>query len=494
MGLLNLIHNMPVAQESSMYVQKRIASWEGYLKIQEQSADIPDITTRYSTLLFNDDFSTVKITGCEMNDKDWKSLKDMSVKLKGMDQEIGKVLKANRSASTVEVEIHSYMEALARRQRLDVPSKEVIFSNFATLSQLKRLRQGFKQLENGSAANPELERLLFENKPPVKAVNSQAKLQFHNRLNEFQQAAVTGAMSAEDLYVIQGPPGTGKTTVISEICLQNAKAGLRTLVASQSNLAVDNALGRLLATKDIRILRVGRTESIEEEGKKFIEENVGQYWKDHTLQEVSSQIQTRNQRETEIEIEWEANEQEQERLQQQLARIEAELEAKKKAQQQYNEARSIIEEHNKNIHGVEQEGQVVQQLIQKTEQSLRLLNDTIDQDETFLVEEPGHDLFQKELEDNQQEIVRLQDSVALQVLQDEMNELKQTIDMVSAECETWKEEKKQKEAITDRITAAKKFDSLKWIILEQNLTRSLQVQPLITKLDQFRERINSWIS
>ncbi|GAM15734.1 DEAD/DEAH box helicase [Mesobacillus selenatarsenatis] len=489
-GLLNLIHNMPVAQESSMYVKKRIASWEGYLKIQEQSADIPDITSRYSTLLFNDDFSMVKITGCELNEKEWKSLKDMSVKLKGNDQEIGKVLKANRAASTVEVEIHSYMEAQARRQRLDLPPKEVIFSNFATLSQLKRLRQGFKQLENGLAANPELERLLFENKPPVKEVKAQAKLQFHNRLNEFQQAAVTGAMSAEDLYVIQGPPGTGKTTVISEICLQNAKAGLRTLVASQSNLAVDNALGRLLATKDIRILRVGRTESIEEEGKKFIEENVGQYWKDHTLQEVSSKLSARSQRETEIEIEWAANEEEQERFQQQLARIEGELEAKKKAQEQYNEVQSIIEEHNKNIHGVEQGGQVVQQLIQKTEQSLRLLNDTINKDETFLVEEPDHDLIQKELEDNQQEIVRLQDSVALQVLQDEMNELTQTIDKVSAERETWKEEKKQKEAITDRITAAKKFDSLKWIILEQNLTRSLQVQSIITKLDQLRERIN----
>lgn len=488
-GLLNLIHNMPVAQESSMYVKKRIASWEGYLKIQEQSADIPDITSRYSTLLFNEDFSRVKITGCELNEKDWKSLKDMSVKLKGMDQEIGKVLKVNRSASTVEVELHSYMEAQARRQRLDVPSKEVIFSNFATLSQLKRLRQGFKQLENGLAANPELERLLFENKPPVKEVKAHAKLQFHNRLNEFQQAAVTGAMSAEDLYVIQGPPGTGKTTVISEICLQNAKAGLRTLVASQSNLAVDNALGRLLATKEIRILRVGRTESIEEEGKKFIEENIGQYWKDHTLQEVSSQIETRNQRETEIEMEWTANEQAQESLQQQLAQLEADLEAKKKAQQQYNEVQSVIEKLKKNIHDVEQEGQVVQLLLQKTEQSLRLLNETIDQDETFLVEEPDPDFIQKELEANQEEIVRLQDSVALQVLEDEMNEIKQTIDKASAECETWKDAMKQKEAITERITAAKKFNSLKWIILEQNLTRSLLVQSFIAKLDHLSERL-----
>lgn len=490
MGLLNLIQNMPVAQDSSMYVKKRIASWEGYLKIQEQSADIPDITSRYSALLFNEDFSTVKITGCKLNEQEWKSLKDMSVKLKGMDQEIGKVLKANRSAATVEVEIHSYMEGHARMQRLDVHPKEVIFSNFATLSQLKRLRQGFKQLENGLAANPELERLLFENKPPVKEIKAQVKLQFHNRLNEFQQAAVQGAMSAEDLYVIQGPPGTGKTTVISEICLQNAKAGLRTLVASQSNLAVDNALSRLLVSKDIRILRVGRTESIEEEGKKFIEENVGQYWKDHTLHEVSSQLLARKQREAEMETEWTANEQKQERLQQQLVESEAKLAAKKEAQQQYREIQSIIEKHKKNLLDSEQDGQAVQQLIDKIEQSLGLLNNSINKDEMFLAEEPDRDLLQKELEANQEGIVQLQDSIAQLMLEGEMNELKQNIDKASVECEKWKEDIKQKNDLTERITAAKKFNSLKWLILEQNLARTLQVESLIEKLERFRERIN----
>src|SRR5699024_5287766 len=97
-------------------------------------------------------------------------------------------------------------------------------------------------------------------------------------------------MNAHDLYVIQGPPGTGKTTVISEICYQNAKAGLKTLVASQSNLAVDNALSRLLSNKDIRILRYGRTESIEEEGKKFIEENVATYWQEQTFEAIGHEI------------------------------------------------------------------------------------------------------------------------------------------------------------------------------------------------------------
>lgn len=488
--LLNLIHNMPVAQESSMYVKKRIASWEVYLKIQERSADIPDMTSRYSRLIYNDDFSRVTITGCQLNEKEWKSLKDFSVKLKGIDQDIGKVLKANRSDSTVEVELHGYMEEQARRQRLDIHPKEVVFSNFATLSQVKRLRQGFKQLENGLAANPELERLLFENKPPVKAVKKRATLQFHNRLNEFQQEAVIGAISAEDLYVIQGPPGTGKTTVISEICLQNAKAGLRTLVASQSNLAVDNALGRLLANKDIRILRVGRTESIEEEGKKFIEENVGQYWKDHTLKEVSTQFEARKQREIEIEVEWVANEQEQVRLQQVLVRVEAELEAKKKAEQQYYEIQSIIDKYKKNVHGAEQERQTAQRHLQEIGQSLRLFDDIIEKDETFLAGEPDSGVIQKEWDANQQEIVRMQNSVAFQEIEDEINEKKQTMEQVSAECEKRNEVAKQTDALTARITAVKKFDSLKWIILEQNMKRSLRVQQLIEELDELRGEIS----
>jgi hypothetical protein len=488
--LLNLLHEMPIAQESSMYVKKRIASWEGYLKIQERSADIPDMTSRYSGLKFNGDFSRVTITGCQLGEKEWKSLKDLSVKLKGIDQDIGKVLKANRSALTVEVELHGYMEKLARQQKLDVNPKEVVFSNFATLSQVKRLRKGFKDLENGLSANPELERLLFENKPPVRAPKKQAALQFHNRLNEFQQEAVVGAMSAEDLYVIQGPPGTGKTTVISEICLQNAKAGLRTLVASQSNLAVDNALGRLLAHKDIRILRVGRTESIEEEGKKFIEENVGQYWKDHTLTEVSTQFEARQKRESELEAEWATNEWCHEQLQPVLTRVETELEAKQQAEKRFSEIQSMIDEQKQNVQAVDQEQRTAQQKVEETGQSLRLLNASIEKDETFLRSEPDSDAIQKEWDANQQVIRQLQHSIGCQELEGEIDKIKQSIEQVSAECEKWAEVTQQIDALIAKVTDVKQVDGLKWIILEQNLERPINVQQLMDELRDIRERIN----
>ncbi|WP_100407481.1 DEAD/DEAH box helicase [Bacillus solitudinis] len=487
--LLNLIHDMPVAQESSLYVKKRIASWEGYLKIQERSADIPDMISRYSGLTFNRDFSRMTITGCELGDKEWKSLKDLSVKLKGIDQDVGKVLKANRSAHTVEVELHGYMEERARQQRLDMKQKEVVFSNFATLSQVKRLRQGFKHLEEGLAANPELERLLFENKPPVRAPKKQAPLRFHNRLNEFQQEAVKGAVSAEDLYVIQGPPGTGKTTVISEICLQNARAGLRTLVASQSNLAVDNALGRLLANKDIRILRVGRTESIEEEGKRFIEENVGQYWKDHTLKEVSAHFEEGKKRVIDMEAEWAENEQKIGQIEPVLGRVEADLEAKQKAEKRFSEIQSIIQEQTKNVHEAEQEKQTAKQNVEESEQSLRSLNISIEQDETFLRREPGSDAIQKEWEDNEQVIQQLRHSISCQELEGKIDEITQTIEQTTAERKKWSEATKQMDALIEKVTDTKQIDVLRWILLEQNMERPLNVQQLIEKLEDVRGSI-----
>nr|WP_257391641.1 AAA domain-containing protein [Halalkalibacter krulwichiae] len=488
--LLRILDEMPVAQESSMYVKKRIASWEGYLKIQERSADIPDMTSRYSGLIFNGDFSRVTIKGIELGEKEWKSLKDLSVKLKGIDQDIGKVLKANCSARTVEVELHGYIEGRARKGRLDVHPKEVVFSNFATLSQVKRLRQGFKHLENGLAVNSDLERLLFENKPPVKPVTKQAKLKFHNRLNEFQQEAVSGAMSAEDLYVIQGPPGTGKTTVISEICFQNAKAGLRTLVASQSNLAVDNALSRLLANKDIRILRVGRTESIEEEGKKFIEENVGQYWKDHTLHEVSTQFKNRQNREKEIEIELAENEREQEAVEVNLKRVKAELEAKQDAQHQFNEIKAQLDEHKKNVEVAEQERQAVEKQKEQINKSLQTLNSQIEEDDAFLLNQPDSIQIVIEQEENEHLIEQLKQSIASEELAERINEKKKTVEQIVVEHGKWSEAVKQMNGFIDKVKAIKQVDGLKWFLLEQNITRNPRMHEYMKEIERIRAEVN----
>ena len=101
-----------------------------------------------------------------------------------------------------------------------------------------------------------------------------------NKINNSQIESVAKALRAEDLALLQGPPGTGKTTVISEIIWQSIlkKQDSRLLLTSESNLAVDNALGRLDNPKTmiVKPLRFGRNVQ-EEEGKQFQLERIEQW-------------------------------------------------------------------------------------------------------------------------------------------------------------------------------------------------------------------------
>jgi len=75
-------------------------------------------------------------------------------------------------------------------------------------------------------------------------------------LNEYQQAAVKGALAAEDVALVHGPPGTGKTTVLVEIIRQHVARGERVLATAPSNIAVDNILEKLIGT-GLRVTRLG---------------------------------------------------------------------------------------------------------------------------------------------------------------------------------------------------------------------------------------------
>ena len=116
-------------------------------------------------------------------------------------------------------------------------------------------------------ANPLLSQFLFDPRyagDPVEDIDELIKeieLPGHhieNRLNTNQKRAVATAVAAPDFAIIQGPPGTGKTTVIAEIIWQiiRRKPAAKILLTSQTNLAVDNALGRLKGKPGIRPARI----------------------------------------------------------------------------------------------------------------------------------------------------------------------------------------------------------------------------------------------
>ena len=144
------------------------------------------------------------------------------------------------------------------------------------LIQIDRQRNGFERLQELEADN-NVHDWLFDIKKAATNPRNLPELEYPplSPMNEEQELAVRGALAAEDVFLIQGPPGTGKTTVISEIINQATENGERVLLASQSNLAVDNALGRFANTPNIRpIRRYSQSAEIDPEAEKFLEANV----------------------------------------------------------------------------------------------------------------------------------------------------------------------------------------------------------------------------
>ena len=152
----------------------------------------------------------------------------------------------------------------------------------ASLITCRRMKSGLDKLCKGDAVNKRLTEFLFDTsaankEPDDNIILSENELLMKN-MNTEQLAAVEGVLNSKDMYLIQGPPGTGKTTVIAEICYQNAVRGKKTLVVSQSNLAVDNAISRVMNHSEVRVLRKGDSSRVEDEGLPFVEDNVVRTW------------------------------------------------------------------------------------------------------------------------------------------------------------------------------------------------------------------------
>ncbi|MDP5018142.1 MAG: AAA domain-containing protein, partial [Dolichospermum sp.] len=179
-----------------------------------------------------------------------------------------------------------------------LPNQGYLFFDAAgDIKQIERKEKALEQLKQGRTQNPYLGNFLFDAsqaRPIIKRIKLNSKDLLLSSANAGQKAAVEKVLSAEDLVLIQGPPGTGKTTVIAEICYQVALRGGRTLITSQANLAVDNALSRLVHNPVIRAIRKGRAEKVGEEGQPFLEDQVIGTWLQNTATDCENNLSQRH--------------------------------------------------------------------------------------------------------------------------------------------------------------------------------------------------------
>jgi hypothetical protein len=207
---------------------------------------------------------------------------------------LGSIEEIDRAKGFIRVRLDSELVEKIGEGHYQLPKIGFLsFEAAGDLTQIKRQKKALEDLQVGIAQNPYVGEFFFDaSKARPLQITVQLKPQdlLLSGANDDQVATVEAVLSAPDLVLIQGPPGTGKTTVIAEISYQVALRGGRTLIASQANLAVDNALSRLIHSPVIRALRKGRTERVEEEGLPFLEDKVIGNWLRNTADDCEKRL------------------------------------------------------------------------------------------------------------------------------------------------------------------------------------------------------------
>lgn len=117
-------------------------------------------------------------------------------------------------------------------------------------------------IKDGSISKPEMARFLAD---PSLVAEPQARgidKWFREDLDASKRKAVSAAIGSSDLLVVEGPPGTGKTSFITEVVAQTLRLQpeAKILIVSQTHVAVDNALERLVDAGIENVIRLSKPE------------------------------------------------------------------------------------------------------------------------------------------------------------------------------------------------------------------------------------------
>jgi hypothetical protein len=317
---LKRIATAPVCGEN-VPTEDQLKAWKAFLQIEEKIAKARQFCVRYVShnynfkrrISFEIDVNSATLDGFYQNSLEVDNFWERARRTKNEDLKlfetapVGKNWISGRQLGTVEeVDINRGIISLRLErdlaefmatERYKLPATGFLcFEAVGDIQQIQRKKKALDDLNNGYTQNPYLGNFLFD-ASQARQIKTTVELQPQDLLlssaNPGQKAAVEKVLAAKDLVLIQGPPGTGKTTVIAEICYQIALRGGRTLIASQANLAVDNALSRLVHNPVIRAVRKGRAEKVGEEGQPFLEDQVIGRWLENTAYDCENNITQR---------------------------------------------------------------------------------------------------------------------------------------------------------------------------------------------------------
>ncbi|MCU0541008.1 MAG: AAA domain-containing protein [Oscillatoriaceae cyanobacterium Prado104] len=316
------IQKLPFWEDRHIPTNEQLKVWNAFLKVEERIAAARQFCVRFrghnygsglKIVTFEIDANSATLDGYEENSLQIGDFRERLKKARNEEiilfdselrgrssrdgETLGTVAEIDFDRSKLRVKLDADLADRMAGDRFHLPKQGFLYFEAAgDLSQIDRKKKALKMLADGRAQNPHLSDFLFDAsqaRSPKKIVKLERECLLNRNANPDQIAAVEMVLSARDLILIQGPPGTGKTTVIAEICYQIASLGGKTLIASQANLAVDNALSRLVHNPAIRALRKGKAHKVQEEGQPFLEENAIGTWLQNTAIDCEQKLAQR---------------------------------------------------------------------------------------------------------------------------------------------------------------------------------------------------------
>ncbi|MFY9450590.1 MAG: AAA domain-containing protein [Bacillota bacterium] len=287
------INALGSGKEFAARMTQQMEDWMHYLTILERLAEQKQFSFQYDAFRSDLDWTEVefKITKNEsISGNQVKKLVNEKLHLEvSPNQPLPLGTLIDYKNQTLYIELEDSVRRKILEGTFQIPeSAFLVYKNRGTLTEIKRQRNAIDELITGRSRNKNLASLLFDLDEYFKdfiswQINTDDYDFINPNLDPYQKQAVVGALEAKDFYLIKGPPGTGKTTVIAEICAQAARQGKKILVASQTNVAVDNVLEKFVGVPNIRAIRFKNDQDYDEETDLFSPQNAVGQWLDRIL-------------------------------------------------------------------------------------------------------------------------------------------------------------------------------------------------------------------